>query len=115
MRQQVIDASVWAAFLALWLQIRDGAPHSERPLMQVIDEWESDQGWVARAARGLIRGAIDEYHTSRIDRYAAECNVGRFDPDEAGLYAEVAPQVAKGRLSLVDAVLMVEAKEAGTD
>ena len=77
--QQVKDASVWAAFLALWLQIRDGAPHSERQLMQVLDEYESDMGWTARAARELIQNAIDAYHTTRIDRHVAEFEVGRFE------------------------------------
>ena len=112
---QITDASVWAACYALWCQIRDEPPHSERQLMQVIDEWESDQGWIARAAGELIRGAIDEYHTSRIDRHVAEFEVGRFEPFEAGIYAQVVPQVAQGKLSLAEAALMVEHKQGGTD
>ena len=79
---------MWAAFLALWLQIRDGAPHSERQLMQVIEQYESDMGWTARAARELIRNAIDAYHTTRIDRHVAEFEVGRFEAAEAGIYAQ---------------------------
>ena len=114
-RQQVIDASVWAAFYALWLQIRDGAPHSERQLCQVIHEYESDQGWTARAARELIENAIDAYHTSRINRHVAEFEVGRFEAGEAGIYAQVVPQVATGKRSLADAALQVEHNQAGTD
>ena len=114
MRQQVKDASVWAAFFALWLQIRDGAPHSERQLTQVISEYESDQGWTARAARELIANAIDAYHTTRIDRHVAEFEVGRFEAAEAGMYAQVVPQVATGKLSLKDAALHVEHNQAGT-
>ena len=114
-RQQVTDASVWAACYALWLQIRDGAPHSERQLIQAIHEYESDQGWTARAACELITNAIDAYHTTRIDYYVAAFEVGRFEPFEAGIYAEVVPQVAQGKLSLADAALQVEHKEGGTD
>ena len=113
--QQVKDASVWAACYALWQQIRDGAPHSERQLTQVISEYESDQGWTARAARELIENAIDAYHTSRINRHVAEFEVGRFEPFEAGIYAQVVPQVAQGKLSLADAALQVEHTAAGTD
>ena len=113
--QQVKYASVWAAFLALWLQLRDAAPHSERQLMQVLDEYESDQGWTARAARELIRNAIDAYHTTRIDRHVAELEVGRFEAGEAGIYAQVVPLVATGQRSLAEAALMVEHKEGGTD
>ncbi|MDE2812816.1 MAG: hypothetical protein OXM01_07330 [Gemmatimonadota bacterium] len=109
------DASVWAAFLALWLQIRDARPHSERPLMHVIEQYESDMGWTARAARELIRNAIDAYHTTRIDRHVAEFEVGRFEAGEAGIYASVVPQVAQGTLSLADAALQVEHKQGGTD
>ena len=114
-RQQAKDASVWAAFLALWLQIRDGAPHSERQLMHVIEQYESDMGWTARAARELIQNAIDAYHTTRIDRHVAEFEVGRFEAGEAGIYAQVVPQVATGKLSLKDAALQVEHNQAGTD
>ncbi|MCY3787656.1 MAG: hypothetical protein OXH63_02595, partial [Gemmatimonadetes bacterium] len=106
--------SVWAAFYALWLQIRDGGPHSERQLVQVVEQYEADMGWTARAARELIRNAIDAYHTTRIDRYVAEFEVGRFEAAEAGIYAQVVPQVAQGKLSLQDAALQVEHKEAGT-
>ena len=114
MRQQVTDASVWAAFFALWLQIRDGAPHSERQLMHVIEQYESDMGWTARAARELIRNAIDAYHTTRIDRHVAEFEVGRFEAAEAGIYAQVVPEVATGKRSLADAALHVEHNQAGT-
>ena len=69
--QQVKDGSVWAAFWLLWSQIRDGNPHSERQLMMVIDQWEADQGWTARACRELITSAIDAYHTERIERACA--------------------------------------------
>ncbi|MDE2813651.1 MAG: hypothetical protein OXM01_11535 [Gemmatimonadota bacterium] len=113
--QQVKDASVWAAFLALWLQIRDGAPHSERQLMHVIEQYESDMGWTARAARELILNAIDAYHTTRIHRHVAEFEERRFEAAEAGTYAQVVPQVSQGKLSLKDAALQVEHKEAGTD
>ena len=106
---------MWAAFYALWLQIRDAAPDSERQLMHVIEEYESDQGWTARAARELIQNAIAAYHTTRIDRHVAEFEVGRFEVGEAGIYAQVVPQVAKSKLSLADAALQVEHKEAGTD
>ena len=101
---EITDASVWAAYLLLWQQIRDGHPHSMRELFQPIDQWEADQGWVARSAREMIRNAIDAYHTTRIDHHAAE----------AGIYAEVAPQVATGKLSLADAALQVEHNQAGT-
>ena len=113
--QQVKDASMWAAFYALWLQIRDAAPHSERQLMHVIEQYESDMGWTARAARELIQNAIDAYHTTRIDRHVAEFEVGRFEAGEAGIYAQVVPQVATGKLSLADAALQVEHNQAGTD
>lgn len=113
--QGITSASIWAAFWLLWQQIRDGHPHSERQLMQVIEQYESDMGWTARAARELIRNAIDAYHTTRIDRYVAEFEVGRFEAAEAGMYAQVVPQVAQGKLSLQDAALMVEHKEGGTD
>ena len=113
-REAITDLSVWAAAYALWQQIRDGKPHSEKQLWQVLQGYESDQGWTARAAHELITNAIDTYHTERIDRHAAEFAVGLFEPFEAGIYAEVVPQVAQGKLSLADAALQVEHKEAGT-
>lgn len=111
---EIADESVWTAYHLIWQQIRDGDPHSERQLMKVIGQYESDQGWSARACRELIRNAIDAYHTTRIDRHVAEFEVGRFEAAEAGIYAQVVPQVATGKLSLADAALHVEHNQAGT-
>ena len=113
----VTDASVWAAYYALWCQIRDIPPHSERQLMQVIGQWESDQGWVARASRELIQSAMDAYHTSRIDRAASLVRLRRPpDPVPPGLlvHRELGQQVAIGKMTLLDASLEAEEREAGT-
>lgn len=119
---QITDASVWAAFFLLWQQIRDGNPHSERQLMHVIEEYESDQGWTARAARELITNAIDAYHTARIDYVC--CLVQAWGPhvkamcvggDLGDLHARLGQEVAEGTKSLADAALEAEHIEAGTD
>ena len=118
-RQDITDASVWAAYYALWGQIRDGNPHSSRQLFMVIDTWESDQGWTARAARELITEALDEYHTSRIDRAACQFKAWgvhfkqMVDPDD--LHVRLGLQVAERTKSLADASLEAEHIQAGTD
>lgn len=118
----ITDESVWAAYYLLWQQIRDGNPHSERQLMQVIEEYEADEGWTARAARELITNAIDGYHTDRIDYIA--CLIQAWGPnvkavcidgDSGGLHARLGQQVAEGTKSLADAALEAEHIEAGTD
>ena len=117
--QDIKDVSVWTAFWLLWGQIRDGNPESERVLMHVLDEWESDQGWTARASRELITTAIEAYHQERIERAASMfrawgVNFKAMLPG-GDRYAELGQQVAEGTLSLLDAALSAEHTQAGTD
>ena len=90
--------------------------------MFVIDEYESDQGFQARAARELIEGAIDAYHTDRIDYVC--CLVQAWGPnvkamcvggDLGDLHARLGQEVAEGTKTLADAALAAEHIEAGTD
>ena len=116
---QITNASVWAAFFLLWQQIRDGNPHSERQLMQVLEQYEADEGFQARAARDLLTNAIDCYHTERIDY--ASCLIQAWGPNvkavvqDDELHARLGQQVAEGTKTLADAALEAEHIEAGTD
>lgn len=116
---QITNASVWAAFYLLWQQIRDGNPHSERQLMQVLEQYEADEGFQARAARELITNAIDCYHTDRIDYVCGL--VQAWGPkvkavvQDDELHARLGQQVAEGTKTLADAALEAEHIEAGTD
>ena len=119
---QITNASVWAAFFLLWQQIRDGNPHSERQLMQVLEQYEADEGFQAQAARELITNAIDCYHTDRIDYVC--CLVQAWGPKvkamcvggELGdLHVRLGQEVAEGTKTLADAALEAEHIEAGTD
>ena len=120
--QSITDASVWAAYWYVWLQIRDENPHSERQLFRVIDEWESDQGWIGRASRELLDNAIDCYHTDRIDyacclfqAWGPNVKTVMMDGIDGGLHARLGQEVAEGTKTLVDAARSAEHQEAGTD